>query len=773
VSSKGHDPVPLRRTRTAQHWGNYIVVSENNRIIAVEPSGDDPEPSPIGLGMAGALDGEVRIAQPMVREGWLRTGPGPADGGRGSEPFVAVSWDRALDLVADELRRVYRESGPAAVYGGSYGWGSAGRFHHPQSQVHRFFALAGGCTRSFGSYSAAAQEVILPRVIGGDKWSIWSRGPLWSEIEADGELVICFGGLARKNANVNSGGVGKHESAAWQRRCHAAGVRFINVSPLREDVHSDLEPEWIPIRPTTDTALMLALACEIVRADLHDREFLGTWCTGADVFLGYLAGDQDGIVKDAEWASPICEVPSETIRSLAHRIATSRTVVNVSWSVQRQRYGEQTYWAAVALGAVSGSMGRPGGGFAAGLGISQIGVHGVRQSVASLPIPPNTVREQLPVARIADALLEPGKPYDFNGERRTYPHLRIVYWAGGNPFHHHQDLNKLVRAWQRPETVVVQDSFWNPLCKHADVVFPVATSLERDDLAIGTMDPVLTASRRAVEPPPEVRTDYAVLAELAARLGFDDEFTEGRDEQAWIRELYERTRTSLGESARIDLPAFEDFWEKGKLTLPTPQGPVALTFEALRAGAPLDTPSGRIELYSETIASFRYEDCPGHPAWLEPEEWLGAPDVAPGALHLVSHQPSTRLHSQYDHGPYSRQAKIAGREPLRIHPADAAERGIVDGDVVLLSNPRGRCLAGAALDEGLRRGVVILSTGAWYDPEEPYGMDLHGNPNVLTADIGTSKLAQGPSTGNTLVRVERFRGQPPPVRAFTPPPVRR
>jgi biotin/methionine sulfoxide reductase len=128
------------------------------------------------------------------------------------------------------------------------------------------------------------------------------------------------------------------------------------------------------------------------------------------VFLRYLAGHEDGSVKDAEWASPICEVGADAIRSLARRIATSRTVINASWSVQRQRHGEQPYWAGVALASVSGSMGRPGGGFAAGLGISQIGVHGGRHSIASFSSPRNTVRERLPVARIADALLHSGQP---------------------------------------------------------------------------------------------------------------------------------------------------------------------------------------------------------------------------------------------------------------------------------------------------------------------------------------------------------------------------
>lgn len=650
-----------RRTPTALHWGSYEVVSRGGRVIALEPSPDDPDPSPIGAGMPDALRGPARFTEPMVREGWLRDGPGPADGGRGTEPFVAVSWQRATELLARELRRVHDEHGPQAVYGGSYGWGSAGRFHHAQSQIHRFLALAGGYTPSVCSYSVAALEVLLPRVIGGDPWSIWSRGPLWPEIAQDGELVVCFGGMVRKNAQSNSGGVGVHESADWQRRCRERGVRFVNVSPVRDDVADDLDAAWLPLRPGTDTALMLALAHEIVSAGLHDRGFLDRCCVGADELLDDLAGGRDGIVKDAAWAAAICDLDPGAIRRLAREIATHRTTINVSWSLQRQRHGEQPYWAGVALAAVSGSLGRPGGGFAAGLGISEIGVRRDRHGVASFPSAPNPVTDDLPVARIADALLHPGDPYAFDGQERTYPDLRLIWWAGGNPFHHHQDLGRLARAWQRPDTIVVHDAFWNASCRHADVVLPIATALEREDLAIGMMDTTLSAMHRAVDPPPGVRTDFGAFAAIAALLGFEDAFTEGLDEGTWVRRLYAETRASLATDG-VRIPPFRDFWTAGRTTLPAPGREPALSFAALRAGTPLDTPSGRIELTSAAIAGFGLEDCPGRPTWMEPEEWLGAADAGE-AVHLLSNQPATRLHSQYDHGAVSRDTKVRAASP--------------------------------------------------------------------------------------------------------------
>jgi biotin/methionine sulfoxide reductase len=183
---------------------------------------------------------------------------------------------------------------------------------------------------------------------------------------------------------------------------------------------------------------------------------------------------------------------------------------------------------------------------------------------------------------------------------------------------------------------------------------------------------------------------------------------------------------------------------------------------------PLPTPSGRIELCSPAIAAFGYDDCPPHPTWLEPYERLGTPAAERHPLHLVSNQPSARLHSQYDHSDASLATKVAGREPLRIHPDDAAARGVAGGDVVRVFNDRGACLAGAVISDAVMPGVVQLSTGAWYDPDED-GMCRHGNPNVLTRDKGTSRLAQGPTAHTCLVEVERFDGPVPPVRAFEPP----
>jgi biotin/methionine sulfoxide reductase len=635
--------------------------------------------------------------------------------------------------------------------------------------------MAGGYTYSVNTYSTAALEVILPHVIGGDPYSIFQRAPSWSEIAADGELIVAFGGLALKNTQINSGGLGRHDVVAKLRECREAGVRVVNVSPLLSDVGDFLEAEWVPIRPNTDTALMLALAHELLATGRHDREFLERCCVGFGHVERYLRGESDGVTKTPEWAAKITDVPVETIRSLAHRIGTQRTVISASWSLQRAEYGEQPYWAAVTLAAMSGSMGLPGGGFGSGYGAEHaIGSEKRRWPIPSLKRPPNRVETFIPVARIADMLLEPGRTIDYDGGHVTYPDIRIVYWCGGNPFHHHQDLNRLVQAWQMPETVVVHEPWWSPPARFADIVLPAATFVERTDFAAGIADPWLSVLEQAVPPPCDVRTDYEILGLVADKLGFEPEFTEGRSADEWVEHLYARLRDDLAAHGH-ELPSFDELRTLGQIELPDPPpAPVDGDFSALRSDPdrfPLATPSGKIELYSETIASFGYPDCPPHATWLEPSEWLGGELAKRLPLHLISNQPSTRLHSQLDNGGHSLGSKIAGREPITIHPDDARRRGIRPGDVVRVFNDRGACLAGARISDAIRPGVVQLSTGAWFDPapDEPGGLDRHGNPNVLTFDRGTSRLAQGPSAMTTLVELERMEGSVPELEVFRGP----
>ncbi len=760
-----------RRVQTSLHWGAYQVEVQDGRIVAAHPFAGDPDPSPIGQSLPDVVQHRCRVAQPMVRQGWLERGPEHHGGGRGAEPFVPVSWDEALDLVAGELRRVRDAYGNEAIFGGSYGWASAGRFHHAQSQLHRFLNQAGGYVRSVNTYSYAAGEVIIPHVFGYDWYSVRDGATSWPVIARETELVVSFGGIPLKNTQVSAGGIARHTTRDWLQRCRRNGVAFVNVSPVRDDAAAFLEAEWLTPRPNTDTALMLGLAHTLLQEGLHDETFLEKYCTGFEVFRAYLMGETDGRPKDPEWAAGVCGIAASAIRDLARRMAASRTLITVSWSLQRADHGEQPYWMAAVLAAMLGQIGLPGGGIGYGYGSTGAIGNPVRATGGiTLPQGANPVSSFIPVARITDMLLHPGEPFDYDGRRLVYPDIRLVYWCGGNPFHHHQDLNRLVEAWQRPETIIVHEPWWNALARHADIVLPATTPLERNDIGRQASDPIVFAMAQAIPPVGEARNDYDIFSGVAGRLDFAERFTEGRSENGWLRRLYDELRSAFIRDG-IELPPFDAFWSAGHITLPTSGEEKVLLarFRENPAAHPLPTPSGRIEIFSDTVAGFGYGDCPGHPAWIEPAEWLGAEEARSFPLHLISNQPATRLHSQHDPGAVSLANKVQGREPLLIHPAAAAAREITDGSVVRVYNDRGSCLAGVRVTDSVLPDVVVLATGAWYDPAAPGGLDRHGNPNVLTLDKGTSRLAQGPISQTALVEVAAFHGELPAVRAFEPP----
>jgi len=753
----------------SSHWGAFTAVADGDEL-RVEPHPLDPDPSPLLRNFTDAVSHRSRVARPSVRRGWLEGGPGP-DARRGRDEFVEVDWDHALDLLAGELERVRARHGNAALYGGSYGWASAGRFHHAQSHLRRFLNCLGGYTRSVNTYSHGASVVVLPHIVGASgAGDVMAGGTSWSVIARHTELLVAFGGLRTSNTWMAPGGRARHTLRAHLEHAAARGMRVVGFSPLRDDLPAGVAGDWLPIVPGTDVAAMLALCWVLVTEDLADRTFLRRYTVGAEHFLAYLAGEFDGQPKDPEWAAPLCGLPADALRSLARRMAASRTLVHVSWSLQRTEHGEQPVWAAIALAALLGQIGLPGGGFGHGYGsMADVGGDALPYPLPSLPRGPNPVGEFIPVARVADMLLHPGAPFDYNGGAHTYPDIKLVYWSGGNPFHHHQDLSRLRTAFTRPDTVVVHEPYWTGTARHADIVLPVTTSVERDDLGVGRGDSHLVAMKQVRSPVGDARDDYQIFAGLARRLGMAAEFTEGRTAAQWLTHLYGRWRDQLADRGH-PVPEFAEFWAAGALRLPGSGGERVLLdeFRVDPEAHRLDTPSGRIELFSATVAGFGYDDCPGYPCWLEPREWLGAARAADFGLHLIANQPAARLHSQLDMGAHSQGSKVAGREPVRMHPEDAGRRGIRAGDVVRVWNERGSCLAGAVLSEDVRPGVVQLSTGAWFDPSSELVTCAHGNPNVLTADLGTSRLAQGCAGQHALVEVELMPAPVPPVRAHEP-----
>ena len=736
------------------HWGTYETSKNNQNNIKINKWSKDPNPSDFGLGFLDAATSDLRINQPHIRKEWLKDRHNKKNL-RGLDEFVPVSWEEAIDLTASELQNVKKEFGNSSIYAGSYGWASAGRFHHAKSQLNRFFNLFGGFSSSFQSYSYAAAQTLLPHIVGHDLYSFLDEHNTWNTLEKECDLILMFGGMPLKNSQVSAGGVGKHTTEKELRKCVNAGTKFINISPNASDAAKFLNAKQISIIPNTDTALMLSLAYILITSNNYDQKFIEEYTNGFNEFKSYVLGEKNNKPCTPEWASSITSIPVETIKWLAKEISAKKTMVSISWSLQRASAGEQPLWMGITLASMLGHIGTEGGGI--GFGYSSVNSTGdVFKKIPwkSLPQGNNKIRDFIPVARITDMLEKPNELFQYDGRKLKYPNIKLIYWAGGNPFHHHQDLNRLVKAWQKPKTIIVNEIWWNAQARHADIIFPANTALERNDIMLNPRDPTIIANKKTISSVGESKSDYEIFSSLANKLGFENLFTENKSELDWLKYLWNES-IKVSEEMNLKLPEFNKFWEEGFFEIPI-EKTKKIMFKNFRDNPvknPLNTPSGKIEITSNIIKNYNLKDCKGHPTWIEPYEWLGNKDNFP--LHLISNQPEYRLHGQLDNADYSLKNKIKDREPVLINSADAKERNIENNDVVLIFNKRGRVFAGARLSDEVSKGVLVLSTGAWFDPNYEINADLHGNPNVLTKDIGTSLLSQGPTSHTCLVEIRK------------------
>ncbi len=753
---------------TSTHWGTYEVKRSGKNKVKLYPFEDDKDPSIIGQGIEDILDDESRIKHPMIRKGWLNAKDKDLTGVRGDDEFVEVSWENAFRTVATEIQRVKNIYGSSSIYAGSYGWASAGRFHHAQSHLKRFLNFTGGFTYSKNTYSFAAAEVLVPHVLG-DFYNYLPETTSWQSITKNSSLVIAFGGVPLKNGQINAGGLGAHVQREGINKAAMNGVKFINVSPLRSDLHLK-NSTWVKINPNTDVALIMALAFHLDEAKLVNKDFLEKYTVGYQKFIDYVRGKNDGIAKNARWASGITGVNEKIIRDLILQIRNAkRTMISVSWSLTRQDHGEQPFWAAITFACMLGQIGLPGGGIGFGYSaVNSMGNNFNNIRGASVPQGINNIKSFIPVARISEMLEKPNQPFEYNGSTYNYPDIKLIYWAGGNPFHHHQDLNRMIKAWQKPDTIICNEWCWNSLAKHSDIILPCTTALERNDIMISPRDPYVVYMEKVLEPVGDSKTDFDIFCGLAKELGFLEKYSLNKSEEEWIKWIYEETKNRQNDQSFF--PHYKKFLEKKWFKIPKPKEPKLLLNDFIKdpVAHPLKTPSGKIEIFSKNIESFNYSDCKGHATWFEPVEYIKKSDKH--KLHLLSNQPRYKLHSQLDNGQISQREKLYGRSVIEINKEDAVERGIKNKSPVRVFNERGSCLAFSKVSSNIVRGVTNISTGAWLDPDPENNLSCkHGNPNVLTLDKGTSQLAQGPIAHSCLVEIEPFNNELPKLTAHKPP----
>ncbi|KOO16356.1 trimethylamine N-oxide reductase I catalytic subunit [Vibrio xuii] len=774
---------------SGSHWGAFRAHIYAGKVQEIKALELDKNPTEMLNGIKGIIYSPSRVRYPMVRLDWLKKHKYSADT-RGDNRFIRVTWDEALDLFYRELERVQKDYGPWALHAGQTGWNQTGAFNNCTAHMQRAVGMHGNFITKVGDYSTGAGQTILPYVLGSTE--VYAQGTSWSEILENADNIVLWANDPVKNLQVGWN-CETHESfdylAQLKEKVAKGEINVLSVDPVKNKTQRYLENDHLYINPLTDVAFMLAVAHVLYNEDLYDKKFIDTYCLGFNEFIQYVQGEtKDKVVKTPEWAAEICGVKADKIREFARMLVNGRTQILMGWCIQRQEHGEQPYWAAAVVAAMVGQIGLPGGGISYGHHYSSIGVPstgfagpgGFPRNLDQGMKPKwdnndfNGYSRTIPVARWIDCLLEPGKEIRYNGGKVKLPDFKMMVISGNNPWHHHQDRNRMKKAFKKLQTVVTIEFAWTATCRFSDIVLPACTQWERNDIDVygSYSSKGLIAMHRLVDPLFQSKPDFQIMSELTQRFGRRDEYTRGMSEMEWIESLYNDCRAS--NKGKFEMPEFNEFWEKSVLDFG--QGKPWVRHADFRQDPeinPLGTPSGFIEITSRKIGRYGYEHCQEHPMWFEKSERShGGPGSDKHPYWLQSCHPDKRLHSQMCESEEFRATyAVQGREPVYINPVDAKAKGIKDGDLVRVFNDRGQLLAGAVVTDSYPRGVIRIEEGAWYGPlnEKEGAICTYGDPNTLTQDIGSSELAQATSANTCIVDFEKFTGKVPPVTSFGGP----
>ncbi|AIU66341.1 trimethylamine N-oxide reductase I catalytic subunit [Vibrio coralliilyticus] len=774
---------------SGSHWGAFRAHIYAGKVQEIKPLETDTNPTDMINGIKGVIYNPSRVRYPMVRLDWLKKHKYSAET-RGDNRFIRVTWDEALDLFYRELERIQKDYGPWALHAGQTGWRQTGQFHSCTSHMQRAVGMHGNFITKVGDYSTGAGQTILPYVLGSTE--VYAQGTSWSEILENSDNIILWANDPVKNLQVGWN-CETHQSFPYleqlKEKVAKGEINVLSVDPVKNKTQRFLQNDHLYINPMTDVAFMLAVAHVLYNEKLHDQKFIDTYCLGFDEFIKYVQGEtKDKLEKTPEWAAEICGVSADKIREFARMLVNGRTQILMGWCIQRQEHGEQPYWAAAVVAAMVGQIGLPGGGISYGHHYSGIGVPstgfaapgGFPRNLDQGMKPKwdnndyNGYSKTIPVARWIDCLLEPGKEIRYNGSKVKLPGYKMMVISGNNPWHHHQDRNRMKKAFKQLQTVVTVEFAWTATCRFSDIVLPACTQFERNDIDVygSYSGKGLIAMHRLVDPLFQSKTDFEIFTELSRRFGRHNEYTRGMDEMQWVRSLYDDCRAA--NKGKFDMPSFDDFWEQSVLDFG--EGKPWVRHADFREDPEINalgTPSGFIEITSRKIGRYGYEHCQEHPMWFEKTERShGGPGSDKFPFWLQSCHPDKRLHSQMCESEEFRATyAVQGREPVYINPQDAKEKGIKDGDLVRVFNDRGQLLAGAVLMDSYARGVIRIEEGAWYGPlnEKEGAICTYGDPNTLTMDIGSSELAQATSANTCIVDFEKFTGKVPPVTSFGGP----
>ena len=684
-------------------------------------------------------------------------------GPRGEGQFVRCTWEEAIELVVGQLQRVKAKYGNEALFV-PYGTGSYNQLNGSNT-ARRLLNLFGGCLGIYNSYSWGATNIATPTVYGtlvtGNQRQDWLNSHYiimwgWNPAEMrDGTNSDYFVKLAREN-----------------------GAKVVCIDPRHSLSAAALADEWISILPGTDTAMMSAMAYVMLNEKLFDADFVRTHCVGwdssqmprgtenAESYTDYLQGSMDGIPKTPKWAEAITAVPAATIIRIAREYATRKpSMLYQGYGMQRRAFGEQVVRAGCVLAAITGNVG-VSGGWASGVS-TPAPDGGPLETV--FPTGENPVKASIPVYLWSEAVLRGHEMTTEDGVIGT-SHLKadikLIYAVATNCLiNQHADVNRsaaILKDESKVEFIAVQDNFLTPTAKFADVILPACTQFETWGVEDGWKygDEVILQPK-LVEPPDMCQSDYHICAEVAERLGFGGAYTEGRDEKAWVEWCLDRFR----ETRFPGLPSLDTFIEQNLGAYSKPVTQPAIAFSDFRADPqkyPLNTPSGKIEIFSKTLFDMgKPDEIPAVPKYIP--EWESS-IVEEGSksskaeesetkrypLQAIGHHSLARVHSTHANNDWLQEAFP---QRIFINPLDAAPRGISDGDLVRVWNDRGDMLIPARLTRRIMPGVVDIPQGAWWNPDTE-GVDQGGCINVLTSHHWTP-LAFGSTQHSIRVQVEK------------------
>ena len=669
--------IPFTCTSDCGGRCELVACVQDGRLVRIDTPPDRPDTAEMprlvpclrGRSQGRLLNARERLLKPLRRVG-----------ARGSDQFQEVTWDDALQEVAQRLIQIRDQYGTEAILNLT-GYGSiGGRGISGGAASDRFFSYFGSVTGMYGNPSSWCAGVANQWMLGGSSDSIHSSTLLESR------LIILWGMNPAENRHGTN-------LAYFIAQARDSGAQVILIDPRHTD-SGILADQWIPIKPGTDVALVAAIAYVWESEGLVDAEFMESHTVGYDDYRRDVLGEDDNMPKTPEWAEEITGVPAETIRQLAHKYASTKpALILAGLGPQRSRYGEQTERALITLACMSGNVGVPGGGFAHSGRHSSTGIR-LRYLPRGSFRPTRQVRTENWARYMLDGSLQPP--------------VRMAYIVATNAINRSSNTRANARALEQLEYVVVQDQFFTPTARYADVVFPICVELERSDLVSGQS---IHYNRQALSPSGESRTDYWVFSRLAELLGFGDQYTGGKTEPEWIghflqsRKLDTETLQRDGimrsvNEPRVDLAAFR-------------ADPVA---------NPLRTSSGLIQITCPQAEDY------GLP--LIPRYIHSAPEGSRDCpLQLITPHNKLRINSTGHANPWLQRLEP---HAVWINPRDAQARGIARGDVVEVFNQFGTVVIPAKVTERIMPGVVCIYQGTWYRPSKG-GADEGGCANVLTS----------------------------------------